>query len=187
MKAIWDNLRGLDVLSNMEEVDMSHGFGAIGHSLGGHNAIFTAALDDRIQVVVTSCGFDSFLDYYDGAETNWHHGKGWCQDRYMPRLSDYRGRLDEIPFDFPELLGVIAPRTVFVSAPLHDGNFRWRSVDRCVNTARPIYQLLGGKGRLTVRHPDCGHDFPAATREEAYQVIGKVLLERAKPAVKTSP
>ena len=44
-------------------------------------------------VLVSSCGFDSFLDYYDGAVPNWYFGKGWCQIRYMPRLSSYRAKL----------------------------------------------------------------------------------------------
>ena len=101
MKAIWDNIRGLDLLESLPFVRKGS-FGAIGHSLGGHNAIFTAVFDPRIRVVVSSCGFDSFLDYYGGDPANWHPERGWCQTRYMPRLADYRGRLAEIPFDFHE-------------------------------------------------------------------------------------
>lgn len=176
MKAIWDNTRGLDLLSSMPEVDDADGFGAIGHSLGGHNAIFTAVFDDRISVVVSSCGFDSFADYYDGAERNWYFGKGWCQIRYMPRMSDYRGKLNTIPFDFPNLLAALAPRKVFVNAPLHDSNFRWKSVAKCADYARSIYEAHDATANLIVRHPDCGHDFPKALREEAYEAIGSVLL-----------
>jgi len=175
MKAIWDNRRGLDLLASMPEVDDSRGFAAIGHSLGGHNAIFTAALEPRIKVIVSSCGFDSFLDYYDGNESRWRPGEGWCQNRYMPRLARYRGQLEAIPFDFSELLGVLAPRKVFINAPLHDGNFQAESVDRCVAAARPVYKLLGGEGRLVVRHPDCDHNFPKNLRDEAYAFIDSVL------------
>ncbi len=175
MKAIWDNMRALDVLAAHRAVDATLGFAAIGHSLGGHNAIYTAVFDERIAVVVSSCGFDSYLDYYGGDEANWYFGKGWCQIRYMPRMSNYRDRLHDIPFDFHELLGAIAPRPVFINAPLHDGNFRWRSVDACVDAARPVYDLLGGEGRLRVRHPDCGHDFPAELRREAYEFIDAAL------------
>ncbi|MCA9051261.1 MAG: acetylxylan esterase [Planctomycetaceae bacterium] len=178
MKAIWDNIRGVDLLTSLPYVDASHGVGAIGHSLGGHNAIYTAVFEPRIQVVVSSCGFDSYPDYYDGAERNWYFGKGWCQVRYMPRMSDYRNRLGEIPFDFPELLACLAPRHVFVNAPLHDGNFRAASVDRCAAAANSVYELLGAKGRLVVRHPDCDHDFPQAMREEAYRTIDRVLRPR---------
>ena len=175
MKAIWDNSRGLDLLASLNFVDTTNGFGAIGHSLGGHNAIYTAVFDERITVLVSSCGFDSYRDYRDGAERYWYFGQGWCQIRYMPRLSNYRGTLDEIPFDFPELLGALAPRPFFVNAPLHDDNFQWRSVDRCAAAARPIYELLGGAGNLIIKHPDCDHNFPGQLREAAYKTIDSVL------------
>ncbi len=175
MKAIWDNIRGLDLLETHRGVDASRGFGVIGHSLGGHNAIFTAVFDARISVLATSCGFDSFLDYYDGRKELWEFGRGWCQIRYMPKLSNYRGRLSEIPFDFPELLGALAPRPVFVSAPQRDSNFRWRSVERCVSAARPVYRLLGAEGALRATYPDVEHDFPEPQRQAAYRVIDSVL------------
>ncbi len=175
MKAIWDNSRALDLLESLAFVDHSNGFGAIGHSLGGHNAIFTAVFDPRIKVLVSSCGFDSFLDYYGGEESNWVAGRGWCQTRYMPRLADYHGRLEDIPIDFHELLGALAPRRVFVCAPLHDANFRWQSVDRCIAAAKPVYRLLGGADGLSVVHPDCDHNFPEEIRLESYQVIDSVL------------
>ena len=179
MKAIWDNSRGLDLLASMPQVDSTKGFAAIGHSLGGHNGIFTAVFDERVTVLVSSCGFDSFLDYYGGDQSNWFFGKGWCQIRYMPRLSNYRERLDEIPFDFHELLGVLAPRRCYVSAPKRDNNFRWSSVDQCAAAAFPIYRLFDAEENLVIRHPDCDHDFPTENRLEAYQMIDAVLLSRA--------
>ncbi|MBN2473296.1 MAG: alpha/beta hydrolase [Pirellulales bacterium] len=180
MKAVWDNSRGLDLLASLPYVDSSRGFGAIGHSLGGHNAIYTAVFDPRITVLASSCGFDSFLQYYDGSESNWYFGKGWCQIRYMPRLSNYRGRLEEIPFDFPELLGALAPRRCFVNAPQYDDNFQCQSVAECAAAAYPVYELLGGKGHLCVEHPDCGHDFPGELRAAAYRAIDAVLRPGAK-------
>ncbi len=180
MKAIWDNSRGLDLLASLPYVDASRGFGAIGHSLGGHNAIYTAVFDPRITVLASSCGFDSYLHYYDGDERNWYFGRGWCQIRYMPLLSNYRGKLQTIPFDFHEMLGALAPRPLFVNAPLRDGNFRWKSVDECVEAASAVYELLGGKGNLIVRHPDCDHDFPDALRAEAYEVLDSVLRPESK-------
>ena len=170
MKAIWDNIRGLDLLETLPYVRQGR-FGAIGHSLGGHNAIYTAVFDPRIRVVVSSCGFDSFLDYYDGDPRNWELERGWCQTRYMPRLANYRGRLAEIPFDFHELLGALAPRPVFVNAPLHDANFRWQSVDNILKAASSVYRLYGVPQNLLVEHPDCEHDFPPEVREAAYLFI----------------
>ena len=186
MKAIWDNSRGLDLLASLPFVDDSRGFAAIGQSLGGHNAIYTAVFDQRIQAVVSSCGFDSYLDYYGGDPARWYFGKGWCQIRYMPRLSDYRGRLEEIPFDFHELLGALAPRPIFVNAPLGDGNFQWRSVDRCVAAAKPVYRLLGDEKDVIVRHPDTGHEFPDEVRHEAFRFIDSVLKGEVDEAIATA-
>ena len=134
LKAVWDNIRGLDLLESLPFVKPG-AFGAIGHSLGGHNAVYTSVFDERIKVIVSSCGLDSFLDYYGGDDKVWLPEKGWTQTRYMPRLSEYRGRLAEIPFDFHELIGALAPRHVLMIAPLKDSNFRAESVDRIIAAA----------------------------------------------------
>lgn len=170
MKAIHDNRRGLDLLASLPFVAPG-GFGAIGHSLGGHNAVFTSVFDERIRVVVSSCGLDLFTDYYDGDPKVWQPEKGWCQLRYMPRLLDYAGRLTEIPFDFAELIGALAPRVCFISAPLRDSNFRWQSVDRIVAAARPVYALHDAGDRLLIEHPDSDHDFPEPMRHKAYALL----------------
>ncbi len=168
MKAIWDNLRALDLLDAMPEV-RKEGYAAIGHSLGGHNAIYTAVHDERIRVVVSSCGFDSFLDYYGG------NIKGWVQDRYMMRMARYLNSPQSVPFDFYELVAALAPRAVFVNAPLRDANFRYASVDRIRDAALPIFRLYGAENRLRIEHPDCEHDFPDPVRFAAYDWISRHL------------
>ena len=174
MKAIWDNVRALDLLESLPFVKPG-AFGAIGHSLGGHNAVYTAVFEPRLVAVVSSCGLDSFLDYYGGKPAVWVHGKGWCQDRYMPRLASYAGRLAEIPFDFSELIGALAPRPVLISAPLRDSNFQWKSVDRLTTAARQVYHLYGVPERLKVEHPDSEHDFPDPMRALAYALLESTL------------
>lgn len=166
MKAIWDNVRGLDLLADLPFV-AGESCAAIGHSLGGHNSIYTAVFDPRIAAVVSSCGFDSYQDYMDGDIT------GWTSDRYMPRLKDYA--LQDLPFDFHDMIAALAPRPCFISAPLGDSNFRWRSVAAVVETARAVYDLYGASEALQAIHPDCGHDFPAASRQRAYRFIAEAL------------
>jgi len=177
LKAVWDNIRGLDLLDSLPFV--KHGsYGTIGHSLGGHNSVYTAVFDDRLKAVVSSCGLDSYLDYYGGDEKNWFPEKGWCQTRYMRKLADYRGKLQDIPFDFHEMIGALAPRNVLIIAPTKDNNFRWESVDRIVNAARPVYSLFGHADRLNVEHPECEHDFPDAMRQRAYALFDSVLKDK---------
>jgi dienelactone hydrolase len=180
LKAVWDNMRGLDLLASLPFVDSAK-MGAIGHSLGGHNAVYTAVFDRRLQVIVSSCGLDSYLDYYNGDEKNWQPERGWCQTRYMRKLADYKGRLADIPFDFHEMIGALAPRHVLIIAPKKDSNFRADSVDRIAAAARPVFKLLGHEERLKVEHPDCGHDFPPPMREAAYRLFDAVLAGKKAP------
>jgi len=94
MKAIWNNIRGVDLLETLPEVDRRR-IGVIGHSLGGHNALFTAAFDQRIRAVVTSCGFTAF-HHYKGSNL-----AGWTSERYMPRIrTQFENDPDRVPFDF---------------------------------------------------------------------------------------
>jgi predicted dienelactone hydrolase len=169
MKAIWNNVRAVDLLESLPYVN-SDNIGAIGHSLGGHNALYTAVFEPRLKAVVTSCGFNAFHDYYKGDL------KGWTSDRYMPRIRDaYQNDPDKMPFDFPEVLAAIAPRAIYVAAPLHDGNFEVGGVRKCITAAQPVYDLLGAKDKLIVEYPDCGHDFPDEVRERVYQWLAKEL------------
>ena len=174
LKAVWDNMRALDLLQSLPQAEPDR-IAAIGHSLGGHNAVYTAVFDQRIRVIVSSCGLDSYRDYYGGDRGRWTAGRGWTSTRYMPRLADFQDRLDEIPFDFGEMIAALAPRHVLIIAPRQDGNFRADSVDRVASSARPVFALYGDPHRLTVLHPDCAHDFPQDMRERAYQLLDQVL------------
>jgi hypothetical protein len=80
-----------------------------------------------------------------------------------------------MPFDFPEVLSVIAPRGLFVSAPLHDANFDNGGVRKCIAAAAPVYELLGAQEQLRVAYPDCEHDFPDEVRQEVYQWLDRQL------------
>lgn len=174
MKAIWDNMRGLDLLDSLPYVKRGK-YASIGHSLGGHNSIYTAVFDKRIRVIVSSCGFDSYLDYFSGDPKMWQLGQGWCQERYMPRLAAYAGHRQDIPFDFHEMIGALAPRPIFINAPLKDSNFHWQSVDRVVAAAKQVYALYGKPENLRVEHPDCDHSFPEPMRQIAYRLIDENL------------
>jgi predicted dienelactone hydrolase len=169
MKAIWNNLRAVDLLETLGYVDRDN-VGVIGHSLGGHNALFTAAFDPRLKAVVTSCGFTGFADYYGGNLT------GWTSDRYMPRIRDVYGKDPaRMPFDFYEVLSAIAPRAVFVAAPLADANFDNPGVRKVIAGVAPVYEMLGAKGNLRAIYPDCQHDFPDAVRAEVYDWLKQQL------------
>lgn len=170
MKGIVNHRRAVDLLESLTEVDRRR-IGVIGHSLGGHNALFVAAFDQRLRAVVTSCGFTSLPKYKKGDLT------GWEGKRYMPLVATrYQKDPARMPFDFPALLAALAPRGLFINAPLGDDNFENSGVRDCVEVARPIYdQLFRAGDRLIARYPDAGHDFPTPIREEVYQALDRWL------------
>ena len=165
MKGIVNHLRAVDLLVARDDVD-PHRIGAIGHSLGGHNAIFLAVFDERIKVVVSSCGWTPFHDYFGGQI------KGWTSNRYMPRLRDvYQLDPDKVPFDFPELIAALAPRAFLSVSPTRDDNFDVKGVRKGIAAALPIYELLGGRDKLQVRYPECKHDFTPDMRDAAFEFL----------------
>jgi len=169
MKGIWNHMRSVDLLQSLPYVDPDR-IGAIGHSLGGHNALYLAAFDPRIKVIVTSCGFNSFAKYYGGDLTGWSH------DGYMPRIAtEYDRDPAKMPFDFTEVLGLMAPRPVFINAPLNDANFEVSGVRDCVQAAKPVYELYSATDNLVAKYPDAGHDFPPDIRRQAYEFIDDAL------------
>ncbi len=93
----------------------------------------------------------------------------------MPRIAEVYGKDPaKMPFDFTEILGAMAPRAVFINAPVRDANFL-SGVDDCVEAAKPVYALFGAADNLAIVHPDCEHDFPSEIRETAYRFVDRVL------------
>ena len=158
MKAVWDNIRSVDFLLTLKQVD-SERIGVIGHSLGGHNAMFTAAFDTRLRVIVSNSGFTRF--HKDDVPS-------WTGPRYMPFIrTRFGNEANQIPFDFPEIIGSFAPRPFLAIAPKRDRDFDYTGVLDSIDAARPVYQLYAATASLQGVYPDLKHSFPATSRARA--------------------
>lgn len=165
MKGIVNHARALRLLAALPGVNARR-IAAVGHSLGGHNALFLAAFEPRVAAVVTSCGFTSFRRYMGGDL------RGWSHAGYMPRIaSEFGCDPARMPFDFPDVLALIAPRPLFVNAPLGDSNFDVQGVRECLAAVRPLFP----EGRLEAEYPACGHTFPHDVRTRAWQFLDRAL------------
>lgn len=183
IKGIFNHIRCVDYLQSLPEVDSSR-IGVLGHSLGGHNAIFTSAFDKRLKVTVSSCGWTKF-DYYDAGDavTQKHGGKlgPWAQERYMPYVKT-KYNLDPklIPFDFDEVIASLAPRAFFTNSPLYDANFSIDGVKEGMKKILVAYKNLNASKNLIAVYPDAKHDFPKDIRLQAYRFIDSVLQHTPK-------
>ena len=166
MKAVWDNIRAVDLLETLPEVDPKR-IGCIGHSLGGHNAIFTAVFEPRLKAIVSSCGFCSMQK--DDVPS-------WNGPRYMPLIAnEFKNDPKLLPFDFHELIAALAPRPFFASAATKDSDFDVSGVKDVLDAARPIYALHGKADELIGHYPEAGHSFPDDARRRAYEFLERTL------------
>lgn len=166
LKAIWDNVVAVDMLQALPEVDPGR-IGCIGHSLGGHNAVFTALFEPRLQAVVTSCGFTAL-----GVDDL----PSWTGPRYMPRIErEFGNDIRRLPFDFHELIGAIAPRPCLISAATRDSDFAVAGVREVVESARRVYALHHAERALQAIYPEAEHSFPQTARETAYRFLDEAL------------
>ena len=178
MAGVFYHMRCIDLLQCLDEVDPNQ-IGVIGHSLGGHNAMFLAAFDRRLKVIIASCGWTQFANYDIGSDETQRFGGRlgpWAQDRYMPLLRE-KFQLDEkrVPFEFHEVIALFAPRVFFSNSPVRDSNFDVVGVRKGIELASQSYAFRQSEHNLQVRYPNAGHDFPPDVRLEAYRLIDRVL------------
>ena len=157
-KMLWDLQRALDYLLTRREVDRRR-IGCLGHSLGGQETLFLSAVDRRIAVGVSNCGFSSYQAIFDAAIL--HNFAA-----YVPGLLRY-GDLDRV-------LGLVAPRPFLVLAGSSDPLFPLEGVQASVRGARKAYGR--GKDRLRLDIFPASHSFPQPMREAAYAWFDQWLM-----------
>lgn len=166
MKAVWDNIRAVDLLETLPEVDAER-IGVIGHSLGGHNAIFTAFHDPRLKAVVSNCGFTTFCK---------DDMPSWTGPVYMPRIrSEFGNDAKKVQFDFQELVAGLAPRAFLASAAEKDDDFDVSGVRDVMMAAGAVFDLYGVRDRLKANYPKGLHAFPLAARTAAFEFLDQQL------------
>ena len=183
-KMVWDMQRAIDYLETLDFVDQSR-IASLGHSHGGYTTYISMALDDRIRFGVSNCGFDTFR--IDGNTWRWAKATALLPllGFYIsnPRLSMdlYRAVPDssviDVPFELHELLALIAPRHLLLSASDEDfvfPNGGW-STRRAVAKLEPVYELLGERKDLSTFYFSGGHSFPPEASANAYEWLDRLM------------
>jgi len=120
----------------------------LGYSLGGTVALHAAALDERIAGVASFCGFTPLRADTDGKTTGGIR-RLWQWHALQPHLGLFDGREAEIPYDFDDVLALIAPRPCLVYSPKRDRDADFDEVKASVDRARRVWQTGGHAENLT--------------------------------------
>jgi hypothetical protein len=83
----------------------------------------------------------------------------------IPRLGFFAGHESQIPYDFDELLGTIAPRPALVVQPQLDRDATPADVHAAVDQARKVYALYGSAGKLALEEPWDYNRLPEKTQD----------------------
>jgi hypothetical protein len=120
--------------------------------MGATVGLYSAALDPRIAGVVSICGFTPMrtdtLARGTGGVARYSHERD-----LMPRLGFFVGHEAQIPYDFHELLGLIAPRPMLVVQPQLDRDATPADVESAVNEAKKVYALYSASDKLRFHQP----------------------------------
>lgn len=138
---IYETMRALDYLQTREEVNGER-CGIMGISGGGLVAGFTAALDLRLKCAVVSGYANTFAD---SILTRSH-----CLDNYIPGIL--------LEAEMPDLLGLIAPRGLFLEAGEADHLFGPDGVRAALTQLQTIYSAADYNGQLGVDFFAGGHE-----------------------------
>ena len=141
-KMLLDHLYALDVLQDQKRVDSAR-IGVMGHGLGGFNALMLAAMDERVQTCVASCGFTRFEKSKNPA--GWPTLEDWP---LMPKLKD-AAEGNGYPFDWEHVIALAAPSPTLILTSLSDTPLSTpRSCDKAVKGAAKVYKVLGAKSAI---------------------------------------
>lgn len=123
---IYETMRALDYVQTRDEFDSGR-VGIMGISGGGLVAGFTAALDSRISCAVVS----GYTNTFAASILSRNH----CLDNYIPGIL--------LEAEMPDLLGLIAPRGLFVESGVNDHLFGPAGVREALDRLHVIFQAAG--------------------------------------------
>jgi len=165
-----DHGAGLDVLTGLPFVDDTK-IAAIGHSLGGYNALFLAALDERVQAVVCSCGLSPLQD--DPAPGRWGWRREWFT-HFPLSVDDVANGL--LGFEMEEVAALIAPRGLFLWSVYDDHIFpHAAAIGQATRDISRLYVALESGNRYKGLIGGGGHTFPSEIRTMAYAWLEEQL------------
>lgn len=159
----WGVSRMFDYLETQKIVDLKRA-AVMGHSRLGKTALVAGAFDERFSLTVANesgAGGAALFRGKTGERIENLYGKGsrlWFAGNFFA----YTGREEELPFDQHYLLGLIAPRRLYVASAARDDWSDPRSEFLGCVAASEAYRIYGKKGLVT---PDQYPEVPDTLHE----------------------
>jgi hypothetical protein len=149
----WGLSRAMDHLATIPEVNAQQVV-VFGHSRLGKTALWAGAQDERFAIVISNNSGEGGAslarrNFGENIACSIEHAS-W---RYCDRFREYVDRENELPFDQHMLLGLIAPRPIYVASATNDRLADPKGEFLTAAHAEPIYRLFGLRGVDTSTWP----------------------------------
>lgn len=166
-KMVEDVQNAVTTLQQEAMVDSSK-IWVFGYTMGGTVGLYAAALDERIAGAVSICGFTPMRtdtpDKGTSGMTRYSHLYG-----LIPRLGLFAGQEKNLPYDYDDLMAMVAPRPLLVVQPARDRDATPADVRTAVSNAKKIYTLQGAGNKIALQEPDDYARFPASTQDKVIE------------------
>jgi hypothetical protein len=149
----WGLSRAMDYLATLPEVNPKQVV-VLGHSRLGKTALWAGAQDERFAIVISNNSGEGGAslarrNYGENIACSIEHAS-W---RYCDRFREYVDRENALPFDQHMLLGLVAPRPVYVASATKDSLADPKGEFLTAVHAEPVYRLFGLRGLETSTWP----------------------------------
>jgi hypothetical protein len=176
----WAMSRCVDYLETQPFADKTK-FIALGHSRLGKTALVAGAFDERFALTApagSGCGGTGAYRFNgkgrggkEGLEDATRNFPQW----FGPRLHEFAGQVEKLPFDQHWLIALIAPRLFIAADGLDDSATNSKALAQAYSAARPVYEFLGVPDHIGVNFRPGLHMLAAADWEAILDFSDKYL------------
>ncbi len=151
---MWNGIRGLDLLSELPEVDKGK-LGVTGISGGGSQSWYLAAADERVKAAAAVAGAGSL--------------QGQICQKTIDDHCDCMMPINTYLIDFSDVGALIAPRPFMIAQPSRDLYYSIEAVHTLYKKIKPIYSYYGKPQNIIMEDATGGHSY--GSKEELRPII----------------
>lgn len=160
---VWNGIRGLDLLSQMPEVDKNN-LGVTGISGGGSQSWYLPAIDPRIKAAAAVAGAASL--------------EGQIAQKTIDDHCDCMMPINTYGIDFTDIGALIAPRPFMIAQPNRDLYYSIEAVHTLYDKIKPLYSYYGKPENLIMVDATGGHSY--GSKEELRPKILAFFIKELK-------